>query len=276
MAKIDWIKLKIEFLSDEKIAAIESMPECDTILIIFVKLLLLAGKINDMGRIYLTNKMSYTDEMLANILRRKLNSVRLALKVLSDLEMIEVINNGIIEIVNWEKHQNIAGLDKVREQNRLRAKKYRDAKKKGLPNPKNSDASRDVTQQKKRKKESKKQKEETDTTKVVEEKGNKPSSPPTVLKFNSHLEQLLHDDNFLSITSMQLKFSPKDEFTEIKELAKSFNDYKKSLEELTHKDYRDYRKNFRAWLSKKKEVGNGFQAPKSEKVKFTPRPKYLN
>ena len=35
--------------------------------------------------------------------------------------MIEKVN-GVIKVTNWEKHQNIEGLEKIRAQNRLETK----------------------------------------------------------------------------------------------------------------------------------------------------------
>ncbi|MBR2132040.1 MAG: conserved phage C-terminal domain-containing protein [Oscillospiraceae bacterium] len=42
--------------------------------------------------------------------------------------MIEIVD-GVITITNWEKHQNIDGMDKIREQNRDRQKKWYDQQK---------------------------------------------------------------------------------------------------------------------------------------------------
>ena len=76
MADVKWIKVSTEmFNSSRKIKQIEMMPEGDTILVIWLKLLLLAGNINDGGQIYLTPEIPYTDEMLANELRRPLTTV---------------------------------------------------------------------------------------------------------------------------------------------------------------------------------------------------------
>jgi uncharacterized phage protein (TIGR02220 family) len=45
--------------------------------------------------------------------------------------MIELNEDGAIYINNWEKHQNIEGLEKIREQTRLRVAKHREQKKIG-------------------------------------------------------------------------------------------------------------------------------------------------
>ena len=128
MSEISWIKLKTKMFDDEKIQLIEALPEADAILIIWVKLLILAGKTNSNGFILLAENIPYSTEMLSTIFRRPLQIVKFALKTLKDFGMIEILENNVISISNWEKHQNIEGLDKVREQNRLRQQKFRDQK----------------------------------------------------------------------------------------------------------------------------------------------------
>jgi predicted phage replisome organizer len=126
---ISWIKLKTKMFDDEKIQLIEAMPEADAILVIWIKLLIQAGKTNSNGFILLAENIPYSTEMLSTIFRRPLQIVKFALKVLSDMGMIEVSDNNILCITNWEKHQNVDGLDKIREQNRIRVAKYRENQK---------------------------------------------------------------------------------------------------------------------------------------------------
>jgi len=122
---VRWIKLKTSMFDDEKIKLIESMPDKDSILIIWIKLLVQAGKCNATGYIYLNETLPYTDEMLSTIFNRPLNTVRLALSIFQKFGMIELNEDGAIYINNWEKHQNIEGLEKIREQTRLRVEKHR-------------------------------------------------------------------------------------------------------------------------------------------------------
>ncbi|MGD6793825.1 phage replisome organizer N-terminal domain-containing protein [Metabacillus indicus] len=129
MAEVKWIKLSTKMFEDEKIRLIESMPESDTLLIIWIKLLSQAGKTNANGYIYLNENIPYTDEMLATIFNRPLNIVRLALKTFEDFGMIEISDENFIAISNWEKHQNVEGLDKIRQQTRNRVAKHREKKK---------------------------------------------------------------------------------------------------------------------------------------------------
>ncbi|ALC80423.1 phage replisome organizer N-terminal domain-containing protein [Bacillus gobiensis] len=137
MSEVKWIKLSTHMFEDEKIKLIEQMPESDTLLIIWVKLLTQAGKTNASGYIFLSENIPYTEEMLAAIFNRPIPIVRLALKTFEQFGMIEINENQFISICNWEKHQNIQGMDKIREQNRLRKQRQRD-KQKFLQIPNNS------------------------------------------------------------------------------------------------------------------------------------------
>lgn len=58
--------------------------------------------------------MPYTEEMLATLFGKNVNTVRLALTTLANFNMIDLDSDGLIAISNWEKHQNIEGMDKVR------------------------------------------------------------------------------------------------------------------------------------------------------------------
>lgn len=113
---------------DEKIRLIEALPEADTILIIWVKLLCLAGKTNASGYIFLSERMPYNEEMLATIFNRPLNTVRLALTTFQRFGMIEIDQRGIY-LVNWQKHQSIDKLEQLKEQNMQRQAAWRQRKK---------------------------------------------------------------------------------------------------------------------------------------------------
>lgn len=134
MAGISWIKLSVNIFDDEKIKLIKSMPEGDAIILIWIQLLCLAGKTNDNGAVYIGQHMNYTDEMISTICNQPLNTVRIALKAFEEFEMINLGEDGLISIANWEKHQNIEGMERVREQNRIRKRRQREREKqKALP-----------------------------------------------------------------------------------------------------------------------------------------------
>lgn len=129
MSEIKWIKLSTTMFEDEKIRLIESMPDSDSVLVIWVKLLALSGKTNAGGYIFLNEKIPYTDEMLSTLFNRPLNTIRFALQTFKNFGMIEIDENDFISISNWEKHQNVEGMEKVRQLNAERNRKYRERKK---------------------------------------------------------------------------------------------------------------------------------------------------
>lgn len=125
MAEVEWIKIKVDIFNDEKIRLIEALPEGDTLIVIWMKMLAHAGKINDRGYIYLKEGTPYNSQMLSIVYNRPQTIIDLALQTFSDFGMIEISERGIY-IVNWEKHQNIDGLEKIRQQNRERKRKQRE------------------------------------------------------------------------------------------------------------------------------------------------------
>lgn len=129
MADVKWIKLSTSMFEDEKIRLIESLPEADTLLIIWIKLLSQAGKTNASGYIFLSENIPFTEEMLSTIFNRPIATVRLALQTFKQFGMIDVTDDQYICISNWEKHQNIDGLERVKQLNAERNKKYRERKK---------------------------------------------------------------------------------------------------------------------------------------------------
>ena len=140
MSEVKWIKIVVDIFDDEKIKLIESLPDGDSIIVCWFKLLCLAGKQNNYGILMLNDRIPYTEEMLATIFRRPIQTVKLALTTFEQFGMIEVIN-GAITIPNWGKHQNIEGIDKVREQTKERTRKYRERQKLMLA----GDVTRNVT-----------------------------------------------------------------------------------------------------------------------------------
>ena len=128
MADVKWIKITTDIFDDEKILLIESLPEADSIIVIWFKLLCLAGKQNNSGVFLMGDKIAYTDKMLATIFRRKESTVKLALQTFEQFGMVELID-GVITIPNWEKHQNIDRLEQIKEQTRVRVAKHREKQK---------------------------------------------------------------------------------------------------------------------------------------------------
>lgn len=124
MADVLWIKLYLStFRTSRKISAIERMKNGDTIIVIWFKLLCLAGEINDGGAIYVTPKIPFDDISLADELKKPCAAVKAAMKVFEEHDMIFKDDAGFIQIVNWEKYQSADKLAEIRAKDRERKRK---------------------------------------------------------------------------------------------------------------------------------------------------------
>lgn len=162
MSEIKWIKIVTGIFDNDKIKIIESMPDADTIIVIWFKLLCLAGKKNYSGLLMFTENIPYSDEMLAQVFRRPLNTVRLAIQTFINYGMVEIID-GTIAVSNWEKYQSEEKLNKIREQGRLRQQHYRERQKK-IANKEQRNALPDATETSQNAKDNKDKDLDLDTT----------------------------------------------------------------------------------------------------------------
>lgn len=129
MADIKWFKITTDMFEDEKLRLIDALPERDTIHYVWIRLLAQAGKSNANGFIFLNENIPYTEEMLSTIFNRPINSIRLALNTLYQFSMIKIEEDKTIKIINWDKHQNVQGMDRIREQTKKRVENYRNKQK---------------------------------------------------------------------------------------------------------------------------------------------------
>ncbi len=125
MSELKWIKIVTDIFDNRKIKVIESLPNGDSILVIWLKILCLAGKCNSNGNLMITENIPYTLDMMVNEFQRPINTIKLALATFIKFDMIEVFED-IYSVAGWNKYQNIESMDKIREQNRLRKQSQRE------------------------------------------------------------------------------------------------------------------------------------------------------
>jgi predicted phage replisome organizer len=128
VAEIKWIKLSTGLPDNRKIKQIRKLPNGDTIALMWVFLMCLAGETNEDGMVYFTPEIPYTEEMLADEFNMEINTVRLALTTFQRFGMIEVVDK-IICLAAWEKWQAVDSLATIREQTRKRVAKHREKQK---------------------------------------------------------------------------------------------------------------------------------------------------
>lgn len=125
MAEVKWIKITTDMFDNRKVKHLRRLPEGNSIVLIWIMLLTMAGRCNASGMIFLTENIPYTPKMLADELDFEENTIQLALQALERLGMI-VSQDNYFAISGWQEYQNIEGMEKIREQNRLRKQKQRE------------------------------------------------------------------------------------------------------------------------------------------------------
>lgn len=118
MRERKYVKFRVDMYEDTKFKIIDRKPERDLINYIWTRVVILAGKVNREGDLFMSKNIPYTIETLAIELNRDIDQVELALKVLMELEMIEVIEHNAYRVKNFAKHKNIKLKEKV-ESNKI-------------------------------------------------------------------------------------------------------------------------------------------------------------
>jgi predicted phage replisome organizer len=130
--KVNWLKLDINILNDEKIRMIRKYPDGDKLFILWVGLLCLAMKSEIKGHILICEGSPYSPDDIANILEIEIKTVIMGLELFSRFGMVEVSEFNEICLVKFREHQSIdkiENMEKAQEKNRLRVQRFREKKK---------------------------------------------------------------------------------------------------------------------------------------------------
>ena len=119
---VKWIKITTDMFDNRKIRHLRRLPDGNSIVLIWVMLLTLAGRCTAGGMVFLTENIPYTPKMLANELDFEESTITLAINALEQLGMV---TSDPLKITNWEEYQNIESMERIREQNRIRKQKQR-------------------------------------------------------------------------------------------------------------------------------------------------------
>lgn len=125
MSGMKWIKIDTGIFNNTKIQLIKSMPEGNTLIVIWFQILALAGREFQNGVFVIHDKLPCSDEMLATIFGENLNTVRLALKTFEEFGMIETCN-GCVTVSNWNAYQSVDKYENQKQKTKERVKKFRE------------------------------------------------------------------------------------------------------------------------------------------------------
>ena len=237
MADVKWIKITTDIFDDEKVLMLESMPSADSIIVIWFKLLTFAGKQNNDGVFLMSNRIAYTDEMLACIFRRDVNTVRLALRAFEQFGMIEIIDN-VITIPNWNKHQALDAYEKKKERDRLYMQERRAAQRALITGSSDKSSDGKTTRSSDVVVSDKEEDKEEDKEKEKDKEVSKDNSKkPVKHKYGEYSNVLLADDELEKI---------RDEFPDWEERIERLSSYVAS----TGKSYKSHYATIRNWAKK--------------------------
>ncbi|MFT8352121.1 phage replisome organizer N-terminal domain-containing protein [Clostridium saccharoperbutylacetonicum] len=118
MRERKYVKFRVDMPDDTKFKIINMKPERDLIHYVWYRLVLLCGKVNLAGELYLSKNIPYTAKTLAIEFNRGVEQVELALDVLIGLEMVELTEHKVYYVKNFAKHQNIKAKEKTEADNK--------------------------------------------------------------------------------------------------------------------------------------------------------------
>ncbi|NRV89231.1 putative phage replisome organizer [Clostridium beijerinckii] len=114
MRERKYVKFRVDMYEDTKFKIIDRMRNRDLIHYVWNRVVVLAGKVNQEGELYMSRNIPYTVETLSIEFNRDISEVKSALDVLINLEMIEIVDNNIYKVKNFVKHQNIKVKEKMK------------------------------------------------------------------------------------------------------------------------------------------------------------------
>ena len=95
MRERKYVKFRIDMYDGTKFKIIDMKPERDLVHYVWTRFVILAGKVDLEGDLYLSKSIPYTIETLAIEFNRGADQIKLALGVLIELEMIELTEDNI-------------------------------------------------------------------------------------------------------------------------------------------------------------------------------------
>lgn len=124
--KFYWLKLKKDFFKRHDIQIIESMPNGKDYVLFYLKLM--CESIDHEGNLRFSDTIPYNEQMLSTITNTNIDVVRSALKLLQELNMIEILDDHTIYMNEVDKLIGSA----VDNDNANRQRRFRERQKENL------------------------------------------------------------------------------------------------------------------------------------------------
>lgn len=126
--KYYWLKLKRDFFKRHDIRIIEEMPNGKDYILFYLKLL--CESVDHEGMLRFSEAIPYSDSMLATITNTNIDIVRSAVKLFTELQMMEIMDDGSFYMGQVQKMIGVSNQDEhTRESTRLRVQAFRERQK---------------------------------------------------------------------------------------------------------------------------------------------------
>jgi predicted phage replisome organizer len=120
--KYYWLKLKRDFFKRHDIRIVEEMPNGKDYILFYLKMLV--ESVDHEGELRFSDTIPYNEAMLATITNTNLDIVRAAMKIFTELQMIEIMDDGTYYMTEVMKMIGSASnSDTANRQRRFREKK---------------------------------------------------------------------------------------------------------------------------------------------------------
>lgn len=191
--KFYWLKLKRDFFKRHDIRIVEEMPNGKDYILFYLKMLV--ESVDHEGGLRFNDTIPYSEDMLATITNTNIDIVRAAMKIFTELGMIEILDNGTIYMTEVLKMIGSA----ANNDNAIRQQRFRDRKKAECPQlaPDVTNSNASVTQPVTNDNESKSIELELEKELELDNKESKPKKtrfiPPTVDEVRAYCDERGND-----------------------------------------------------------------------------------
>lgn len=128
--KYYWLRLKRDFFKRHDIQIVEGMPNGKDYILFYLKLL--CESVDHEGCLRFSEQIPYNEQMLSILTNTNIDIVRSAVKIFTELGMLEMLDDGTFYMNMVQKMIGSASQDEhTRESTRLRVQAYRERQKQG-------------------------------------------------------------------------------------------------------------------------------------------------
>ena len=118
-----YIKLPVHFFEDDRLKAIRSQKDGDTVILLYTMLITVAVKSDADGRLMLCEGIPYDEKILSGILGLQLPVIKNGLELLTKFGLLTV-TDSVFSLVNYDEYADIKAV-KERRQNADRQAKFK-------------------------------------------------------------------------------------------------------------------------------------------------------